>query len=139
MIWHACAIFFQCPYAGYKNDETKMLVRDFISSASKVQRPNGLLFIGITTYFPYCTNYGLPEVIRDGGHASINGYRFVGADTEFPKEMLRRGYKHQAFSDIHDKIKDAHLTLCFTKKKGVSAVHRSPNYFNSLLDDDVFK
>lgn len=113
---HRCAIFFQCPYAGYANDETKQLVRDFISSASEVQRPGDFLFIGITTMFPYCKNYGLPEVIGVRGHAQNNRYRFMGADTEFPKDMLRRGYEHQAVIDIHDKIKDRHITLCFTKQ-----------------------
>ena len=113
---YRCAIFFQCPYVGYANDETKQLVRDFISSASEVQRPGDFLFIGITTMFPYCKNYGLPEVIGGGGHAQNNRYLFMGADTEFPKDMLRRGYKHQAFTEIHDKIKDSHITLCFTKQ-----------------------
>lgn len=110
-----CAIFFQCPYVGYEKDETKHLVRNFLSAASKVQRAGDVLFIGITTYFPYCKNYGLPELIGYGGQARRNGYHFKGADTEFSKDMLRRGYKHKAFFEIHDKIKDTHLTLCFLK------------------------
>ena len=116
-----CAIFFQCPYDGYKNGETKCLVRSFLSSASEVQHPGDFLFIGITTYFLYCNNYGLPELIgnvgqaQQNGYAWQNGYRFIGADAEFPKDMLRCGYKHQGVREIHDDIKDNHLTLCFLK------------------------
>ena len=110
-----CAIFFQCPYDGYKNGETKCLVRSFLSSASEVQHPGDFLFIGITTHSDYSRNYGLLKLIGNGSQAQQNGYSFIGADAEFPKGMLCRGYKHQGVREIHDDIKDTHLTLCFLK------------------------
>ena len=112
---HPCSIFFQCPYAGYKNDETKILVREFITAASSVQEQGDYILIGITKLEPYSWNYGLKYLTDNEGGIRNDGYWFEGADDQFTNDIVLRGYRHEGLRDIRGDLINNFVTLCFTR------------------------
>ena len=95
-----------------------MLIWNFLLNLAKQIDSGVLVCIGITTRFPYIQSYGLEGILGiglAGGTPVFREYNFLGADDELIQNILRFGYHHQGFEDIHDKIRDHHVTLVFQK------------------------
>ncbi|KAJ3011572.1 hypothetical protein HKX48_006768 [Thoreauomyces humboldtii] len=87
------------------------LVSEFLRSASKVQRPDGHVFIGISTHPSYIGRYDLARLMEQAEEA---GYECLGLDRETIYEVLAYGYRHQAHNEnIHQFIWDHRATIVF--------------------------
>lgn len=109
--------FFQCPWVGQgdKTYSTALLIQHFIREAAANQHKGYFVFVGITTYYPFCLDYGLEVLCFSRGSPARRFYRFVGIDRSFPMILLSHGYVHEGFSRIHHKIATYHVTLCFER------------------------
>lgn len=123
-------IWFQCPYVG-KEDKTWNLIQYFLLSASHRVESGGLVCVGITRHEDYLPHYQLEKLITLPYTNNIEDihkrYKNPFADITLVKEVLSYGYKHQSYLhdqgiDIHETIKDCHVTLVFERKS-------TPPYF----------
>uniref|UniRef100_A0A914W6U3 Uncharacterized protein n=1 Tax=Plectus sambesii TaxID=2011161 RepID=A0A914W6U3_9BILA len=125
-------VVFHCPILSDGSD-VATLVRDYFTSAGRQQKEGDYLFLGIIKRVPYVrecdlvTLLGHPiycngplwfaqETAEDHSHIAQVGYRFIGADPDFPLRMLEHGYLHRGRYRIHELIIRDHLMLCFQHK-----------------------
>ena len=111
-------MWFQCPWIPQDDrGRTDILVEDFIRNMENCQVTGDYLLIGITTKFPYVTNYKLQRLLGEDLVADeYRSYKFLGGDKLLIEQLLQLGYRHEGGIDIHKKILRAHLTLVFQKK-----------------------
>ncbi len=115
-------IWFQCPW----NAGTMFiysLIRSFLLSASHRIKSGSHVCVGITTHSWYVHRYELKRILpfktrHDRTNQVLKVYDFLGADDKLVKNVLTFGYHHRTCKDedIHDLIKDNHVTLVFRKK-----------------------
>ena len=112
---HAQVIWFQCPWGDGK---IYRLIRGFLRSAYHKVGNRGYVCIGITTHSEYVKEYELKKLLHEGEDIIEfqAKYHFCGADTTLVENILDFGYHHQGRKDIHDMIKEYHVTLVFRKK-----------------------
>lgn len=115
-------IWFQCPWIGRnKNPQnsTYKLIDTFLRNAgtSGLNREEELsgffICIGIVRRYKYINLYRLDEILESD---IMDKYDYLGADGTLIQSILTFGYHHQGLGDIHDFIKDYHITLIFRKK-----------------------
>jgi len=123
-------IWFQCPWV--LNGDTNGLMKDFISSASKIQQYGDAIFLGLTSHPRYRDRYKLEEskfwkYARKCGYercvlqGSQTGRREaqVFEDSRFIRECIKFGYRHSSdgMDNIHSYIRDYHVTYALIKLK----------------------
>ena len=108
-------VWFQCPWSFDPLPST--LMRRFFDHM--VEKGVNYVLVGITKYTKYVGRYDIPSLldVQQGGPASskLHQYKFIGADGTLINEILLHGYKHEGFTDIHDRIKNDHITLVFKR------------------------
>lgn len=103
-------IWYQCPWkAPTSSQSTAALVIDFLNQAAICQQAGYLVMIGVINLFPYCTQYGLLDII------SHPQYEFVGFDKNLIRELLLLGYSFQSRYVI-DGAEFSHVTLIFKRR-----------------------
>lgn len=103
-------LWFQCPWkAPGDHRSTASLLLDFLNQGALCQQGGGLVMIGVINLYPYCTQYGLMDLLS---HPS---YEFVGYDDELIRELLLLGYSFQSRYVI-DEVEYSHVTLVFRKR-----------------------
>ena len=112
-------VWFQCPWL-LDLDKIGQLLRDFLQNMNEQQNCPNYVFIGFTsqTTEKYTTvhTYQIEQLLA---YAPTVGYKFIGADNSFIKEMLAHGYRHKCTDenlDFHERLFHAHATLVFEKK-----------------------
>ena len=104
-------LWFQCPWkAPGDHRSTSSLVLEFLNQSAACQQGGGLVLIGVMNLYPYCTQYGLMDMLI---HPS---YEFVGYDDEMIRELMLLGYCFKSRYVI-DGAEDAHITLVFRKRE----------------------
>lgn len=116
-------VWFQCPWPNtwYSPDTLVILITDFLENLRKFE--NEYVLIGITTHRRYVHCYRLQDLFHEYNplenfpsmQLECRGYTYVGADDSFIKTILKFGYKHEGFRDIHNYILKEHITLVFRK------------------------
>ncbi|KAI0783241.1 hypothetical protein C8Q75DRAFT_784502 [Abortiporus biennis] len=118
-------IWFQCPWV--LNGDLSRLLKDFVTSASKIQHYGDVIFLGLTSHPRYRDRYKLEES-KFWQHTRQLGYdRCViqgqGVDTlepdqKFIQECIKFGYRHSSESseNIHAYIRDYHVTHVLIKR-----------------------
>ena len=106
-------VWFQCPWG----HDPSTLIRVFLDHM--VEKGVNFVLVGITKYTKYVGRYNIPSLlyVQQGGPASskLHQYKFIGADVTLINEILVHGYKHEGFTDIHERIKNDHITLVFER------------------------
>lgn len=103
-------LWFQCPWKGPKDQKnTASLLLQFLNQASACQLSGGFVMIGVINLYPYCTQYGLMDMLI---HPS---YEFMGYDDKLIRELLLLGYSFESRYVI-DGAEDSHVTLVFRKR-----------------------
>lgn len=104
-------LWFQCPWKAPGNHKgTASLLVEFLNQSAACQQPGGLVIIGVINMYPYCTQYGLRDMLV---HPS---YEFVGCDDRLIRELMLLGYCFQSRYVI-DGAEDCHVTLVFRKRE----------------------
>ncbi len=106
-------VWFQCPWVDYRYDSLPGLILDFLRSAANNCDPGTYVCVGITTHEDYMHRYCL-ERIFGADLNTLDQYVFLGVDDVLIDKLLSYGYKHESIRsdrDIHDYIKDYHVTL----------------------------
>lgn len=115
-------IWFQCPW-GY--GDIFKLVQGFLLSGWWRVRSGDHVCVGITTKEKYVDKYDLERVFNKSHGASRNDilekYDFCGADTRLVATTLTFGYHHEGIKEIHEDIRNDHVTLVFRKKSSIPA------------------
>ena len=127
----AGVIWFQCPWSD--RDSTNTLIQTFLLETAPKLDKESYVCIGITKLFPYIKSYSLEDILgedlraEDDSTEVLRKYKFCGADEQLIKKILKFGYRHEGCTreDIHEKIRDYHVTLVF-KKKASSSSQSSP-------------
>jgi hypothetical protein len=116
-------VWFQCPWVVAKEETktntTSKLVEGFLDHMAEKKAKYVLIGITTSTYNNYMSRYELENILKVEGEQLKScklEYDFVGADQSLIHDLLRHGYKHEGFSEIHSKILDKHLTLVFKRK-----------------------
>ena len=118
LIPHKGVIWFQCPWS----IDPGQLIHDFLTkTAPKLFHEDSYICVGITKHSDYVRKYKLESLMRDVwamDKVLHSYYEFVGADDDLIYQILGFGYRHQSLSqnDIHDYIRDHHLTLVFQRR-----------------------
>ncbi len=64
--------------------------------------------------------YQLEHILEDNRDGcTLDQYEFLGVDDVLIKKLLSYGYIHQGAKNIHDPIKDYHVTLVFKLKDNI--------------------
>lgn len=107
-------VWFQCPWT--ENYRTVGdLIERFLQHMPNRPLCGGYVLLGIVNKFPYTKSYLLQNLLGPELAGNPPGYRFLGADKVFVKELLQYGYRHEGNRDIHDDIFEHHITLVFQK------------------------
>jgi hypothetical protein len=116
-------VWFQCPWVVAKEqtetNTTAKLVEGFLDHMAEKKAKYVLIGITTSNYNNYMSRYELENILKVEGEQLKScklEYDFVGADQSLIHDLLRHGYKHEGFSEIHSKILDKHLTLVFKRK-----------------------
>lgn len=103
-------LWFQCPWKGPGDQRSNAsYLLNFLNQAATCQQSGRLVMIGVINLFPFCTQYGLMDLLA---HPS---YEFVGYDDQFIRELILLGYKFQSRYVI-DGAEFSHITLIFRKR-----------------------
>jgi hypothetical protein len=102
-------IWFQCPWR--LGGPHQLIIEFFEGLAEKISE-GVLVCIGITTHHKYFRRYDLQTILS----TTKQSYEFLGADKELVDLILKLGYHHEGWDDIHDYIKEYHKTLIFKKR-----------------------
>ena len=115
LIPHRGVIWFQCPW----DDDPSWLIRSFLlNTAPKLVHEDSYICVGITRHKEYFWRYRLDSILHNEDLEVVKNYEFLGADDDLIYQILGFGYRHQSLTgkDIHDFIRDHHLTLIFRRK-----------------------
>lgn len=104
-------LWFQCPWkAPGDHRSTAALLLEFLNQSASCQQGGGLVLIGVINLYPYCTQYGLMDLLI---HPS---YEFVGYDDSMIRALMLMGYLFQSRYVI-DGAEESHITLIFRKRE----------------------
>ncbi len=117
-------VWFQCPWLP-GSDSIYSFIHSFLRNTWEQIQPGKYVCIGITKHERYVERYELQNILGYWRYGRFNStdildwYEFCGADQKLVKNVLFFGYHHQGSTemDIHDFIKDDHVTLVFRKKR----------------------
>ncbi len=119
-------IWFQCPWVYRRSSASPPdLILDFLRSAEKNCASGTFVCVGISTLERFMCQYDLEQILGANlDSCELNQYEFLGVDDMLINELLSYGYKHESKSDhdIHDFIKDHHVTLVFRLKNNIAEV-----------------
>ena len=104
-------LWFQCPWKGSGDHRsTASLLLQFLNQASTCQQAGCLVIIGVINLYPYCTQYGLTDLLV---HPD---YEFVGYNDSLIRELMLLGYSFQSRYVI-DGAEYSHVTLIFQRRE----------------------
>jgi hypothetical protein len=104
-------LWFQCPWKGpgdHRSTASQLL--QFLNQAAACQQGGGFVLIGFINLYPYCTQYGLMDLLT---HPD---YEFVGYDDNLIRELLLMGYSFESRYVI-DGAENSHVTMVFRKRE----------------------
>ena len=112
--------WFQCPWITREDEElgktTDSLVASFLKHMVDKQRPGDYALVGIANEYPFVKDYKLHELLgADLARGHTHGYRFLGTDEKFVRELLLCGYRHEGDRDRHRRFINTHITLVFCR------------------------
>ena len=113
-------VWFQCPWITREDEELAMttdgLVASFLEHMVDKQRPGDYALVGIANEYPFVKDYKLHELLgADLARGHTHGYRFLGTDEKFVRELLQCGYRHEGYRDRHRRFINTHITLVFCR------------------------
>ncbi len=111
-------VWFQCPWIPSSRDPAETAIADlilgFLGSAADNCAPGTFVCVGITKQEYYMRRYCLELILGANlDSCTLDQYEFLGIDDLLINKLLYYGYKHQGYKDIHDYIKNDHVTLVF--------------------------
>ena len=129
-------VWFQCPWLP-GSESVYPLIHSFLKNTWEQIWPGKYVCIGLTKHERYVDRYDLQDVLGYWRHRRFfstdvsDYYEFCGADQRLVKSILYFGYHHQGSTntDIHDLIKDDHVTLVFRKKRQSNSQKRDYNRY----------
>ena len=110
-------VWFQCPWT-HPSAEIPALIQGFMTEMACKQDVGDYLIIGVAAGAKkYIDKYCLTDIIGNGQEEHIfERYKFHGGDEELIKKILKHGYKHEGYKNIHGLIFNFHMTLVFKKE-----------------------
>ena len=113
-------VWFQSPWL-LDLEKIGQLLRDFLQNMNGHQKCHDYVLIGIQNIkdSPYPGSAKTFETEKLLAHALTVGYKLIGLDTSFVREMLEYGYKHKCVDENlerHEFLFYSHVTLVFEKQ-----------------------
>ena len=109
-------VWFQCPWS--KEDvHVHALVAKFLNHMAEKQSAKDYALIGLANMPRYVKEYRIQDLLSENlAEDRSQQYKFLGADKKMIEEILKYGYHHEGYRDIHDYILTCHITLVFRRK-----------------------